>query len=179
MLIIATHHFKEPYPIVNEIDLLYHATMDLLIQFAYPSLSGYGKFTISYTMFRSYGEEISFTVGAAIPLTYQDCKKIPMNDVYVHIYRYIQKYAEIYDKEFIVRLMIRVYMDGKKMDRPVLSSEERYSILSSIAQSGFPPRFLSKGEALASRSLTLDGLPFCSFVVAERIRSHSQSKFLV
>ena len=70
-------------------------------------------------------------------------------------------------------------MDGKKMDRPVLSSEERYSILSSIAQSGFPPRFLSKGEALASRSLTLDGLPFCSFVVAERIRSHSQSKFLV
>lgn len=73
-LIIALHHFKEPYPLVNEIDLLCHATMDLLIQFAYPSLSAYGKFTISYTMKRSYGEEISLTIGPAIPLTYQDCK---------------------------------------------------------------------------------------------------------
>ncbi|KAK4725275.1 hypothetical protein R3W88_028054 [Solanum pinnatisectum] len=33
----------------------------------------------------------------------------------------------------------------------------------------FPPQFFSKREALASRSLTLDGLPFSSFVVAERI----------
>ncbi|KAL0285815.1 UNVERIFIED_CONTAM: hypothetical protein Scaly_2897100 [Sesamum calycinum] len=55
--IIATHHFKDPYPMVNEIDLdlLCNATMDLLIQFAYPSLSGYGKFTISYTISPSYG----------------------------------------------------------------------------------------------------------------------------
>lgn len=125
-LIIATHHFKDPYPIVSEIDLLCHATMDLLIQFAYPSLSGYGKFTISYTMLR-YGEEISFTIGAAIPLTYEDCNKIPTNDVYAHVYRCIQKYAEIYDRESLSRLMIRVYIDGKKMDRPVLSSEERES----------------------------------------------------
>lgn len=73
-LIIASHHFFDPYPLVNEIDLLSLATMDLLIQFAYPSLSGYGKFTISLTMKRSYGEEISFTLGHAIPLTYQDCK---------------------------------------------------------------------------------------------------------
>lgn len=51
-LIIASHHFFEPYPLVNEIYLLSLATMDLLIQFAYPSLSGYGKFTISFTMKR-------------------------------------------------------------------------------------------------------------------------------
>jgi len=31
--------------------------MDLLIQKAYPSLSGYGKFTISFAMKRSYREE--------------------------------------------------------------------------------------------------------------------------
>ncbi len=97
--------------------------MDLLIQFAYPSLSGYGKFTISFSMKRSYGEEISFTLGHAIPLTYQDCKLIPMSEVYAHISRYIMKYEEIYDGDYIVRLMIRVYMDGKKMDRPALSSE--------------------------------------------------------
>ena len=44
-LIIASHHFKKPFPIINEIDQLCLATMDLLIQFAYPSLSGHAKFT--------------------------------------------------------------------------------------------------------------------------------------
>ncbi|KAK8488086.1 hypothetical protein V6N11_019756 [Hibiscus sabdariffa] len=77
-LVIASLHFQEPYPLVNEIDLLSLATMDLLIQFAYPSLSGYGKFSISFTMIRSYGEEISFTLGPAIPLTYEDGKFVPM-----------------------------------------------------------------------------------------------------
>lgn len=133
-LIIASHHFFEPYPLVNEIDLLCLATMDLLIQFAYPCLSGYSKFTISFTMKRSYGEEISFTLGPAIPLTYLDCKLIPMSEVYAHIYQKIKKYSEIYDYDYVVRLMIRVYMDGKKMDRPALSEEERYYSLSSIIQ---------------------------------------------
>ena len=147
-LIIASHHIFEPYLLVNEIDLLCLATMDLLIQFAYPSLSGYGKFTISFTMKRSYGEEISFTLGRAIPLTYQDCKLIPMSEVYAHISRCIMKYAEIYDGDYIVRLMIRVYMDGKKMDRPALSSEERDSTLSSIIQAG-----LSEIEPITAREI--------------------------
>lgn len=105
-LIIASHHFCEPYPIVNQVDRLCLATMDLLIKFAYPSLSGYGKFTISFTMIRSYGEEISFTLGAAVPLTYQDGTLIPIGEVYAHIYRYIMKYAEIYDGDCVVRVMI-------------------------------------------------------------------------
>lgn len=58
--------------------------MDLLIQFAYPSLSGYGKLTISYTMKRTLVEDITFTTGSAIPLTYQDEKWIPMNEIYTH-----------------------------------------------------------------------------------------------
>lgn len=147
-LIIASHYFSEPYPLVNEIDLLSLATMDLLIQFVYPSLSGYGKFTISLTFKRSYGEDISFTLGSAIPLTYQDCKLIPMREVYAHIYRYINKYEEIYDGDYIVQLMIRVYMDGKKKDRPVLSEEERDSLLSSIIQGG-----LSEIEPITAREI--------------------------
>ena len=136
-LIIASHRFCEPYPLVNEIDLLSLATMDLLNQFAYPSLSGYGKFTISITMNRSCGEEISFTLGDAIPLTTQDNNFIPMSVVYAHINKYFNKYAEIYDGDYIVRLMLRVYMDeDKKMDRPALSEEDRYSLLSSIMKDG-------------------------------------------
>jgi len=137
-LMIASHNFFEPYPIVNEIVLLSLATMDLLNMFAYPSLSGYGKFTISFTMIRSYGEEITFTLGLAIPLTYMDCKIIPKSDVYAHIYRSIMKYAELYDGDYIVRLLIRVYMDSKKKeeDRPALSEEERYNTLYSIIEGG-------------------------------------------
>jgi len=133
-LIIASYYFNEPYPLINEIALLSLTTMDLLNQFAYPSLSGYGKFTISLTMKRSFGEEITFTLCQAIPLTYMDCNLIPKSDVYAHISQYIQKYAEVYDGDYIVRLMIRVYMESKKKDSPSPSEEERYNSLSSIIE---------------------------------------------
>jgi hypothetical protein len=135
-LIIASHDFNEPYPIINDIDLLSLTTMDLLIQFAYPSLSGYGKFTISFTMKRSHSVETTFTLGPAIPLTYQDCNLIPMSEVYSHISQCIIKYAENYDGVNIVRVMIRVYMDGKRMDIPVVSSEYRDRILDEIMKDG-------------------------------------------
>ena len=146
-LIIATHNFVYPFPLINEIELLSLSIMSLLIQFSYPSLSGYGKFTISLTMKRSAGDEISSTIGPAIPLTYEDCKLIPKNEVYSHIARYIQRYAEIYDSEAVVSLMIRVYMDGKKQGIPV-SSEDRDSQLSSIIQGG-----LSEIEPIIARKI--------------------------
>ncbi|KAH0447230.1 hypothetical protein IEQ34_023942 [Dendrobium chrysotoxum] len=97
---------------------------------------------------RSYGEEISFTTGPAIPLTYQDCEFIPKNEVYAQISRSLMKYAEIYDEDNLVRLMIRVYMDGKKMYRPSLSSEERDSTLYSIMKAGF-----SEIEPITARAI--------------------------
>ncbi|KAM0932114.1 putative ribonuclease H-like superfamily [Dioscorea sansibarensis] len=60
-----------------------------------------------------------------------------MSEVYGHIKQYIKKYAEIYEGDVVVRIMIRVYMEGKKMDRPALSEEARYSLLSSIAEQEF------------------------------------------
>jgi hypothetical protein len=62
-----------------------------------------------------------------------------MSEVYAHISQYFMKYEEIYDGYYIIRLTIRVYMDGKakkKMERPALSEEERESSLSSIIQAG-------------------------------------------
>lgn len=147
-LIIAEHNFFEPYPLINDVDLLSLLIMDLLIQFVYPSLSGYGKFTISFTMKRSYGEELTFTLGSAIPFTYQDCKLIPMCEVYTNINNSILKYSEIYDSDYVVRLMIRAYIEGKKMDRPAPSSEERDSLLSSIIQDG-----LSEIEPIRAREI--------------------------
>nr|QKI32032.1 hypothetical protein [Ombrophytum subterraneum] len=63
----GTHRFKKPYPNISEIEVLSLATLDLLNQYAYPSISGYGKLTISLTMKQSYGEEITFTTGSSIP----------------------------------------------------------------------------------------------------------------
>ena len=172
-LIIATHHFVDPFPLINEIELLSVATMSLLIQFAYPSLSGYGKFTISFTMKRSHGEEISFTIGAAIPLTYQDCKLIPKNEVYSHIGRYILQYAEIYEGDYIVRLMIRVYMDGKKKGIPV-SSEDRDSILSKIIAGG-----LSEIEPIIAREIRNRKRSYQSFITALKPSRTELQPFLV
>ncbi|KAK7326258.1 hypothetical protein VNO80_33073 [Phaseolus coccineus] len=132
-LIIATHDFKEPYPLCNEIDLLSIATMDLLNQYVYPSISGYCKFTITMTLKKSYGENLSFTRGSAIPLTYQDCTFIPINEIYSRIKDIFERNAEIYDGDVVIQLMIRVYMDGTKKDRPTFSFEDRYSFLSSVS----------------------------------------------
>ncbi|CAN4100884.1 unnamed protein product [Withania somnifera] len=44
------------------------------------------------------------------------------------------------------------------------------SVFSFRLSTAFPPQFFSKREALASRSLTLDGTPFSSFVAAYGIK---------
>lgn len=72
--------------------------MVLFIKFAYPSISGYAKFTISFTMRKKKKEKnkesisltlgkesISLTLGPAIPLTYEDGSLIPKNEVYANI----------------------------------------------------------------------------------------------
>ncbi|KAL0307813.1 UNVERIFIED_CONTAM: DNA polymerase [Sesamum angustifolium] len=92
--IIATHHFKDPYPMVNEIDLdlLCNATMDLLIQFAYPSLSGYGNSTHDPSLydgrkegkasllFRGKLEELSSIMNPEL----REIKPIPTKEIRYH-----------------------------------------------------------------------------------------------
>lgn len=135
-LIIAIHHFFEPYPLAQEIDLLSISTMDLIIQFVYPKLSGYAKFTISFTMKQDYGEEITYTLGSAIPLTYEDSKPISQSEVYNLIRMSLLGNAEKYSGTSVIRLMIRVYMEGKKSDIESISEEDRYRLLSSILEGG-------------------------------------------
>lgn len=173
-LIIATHHFCEPYPLVNEIDLLCLVTMDLLIQFAYPSLSGYGKFTISFTVKRSYGEEITFTPGPAIPLTDLDCKLLPESEVYARIYKSIKECSDIYDGDYVVRLPIRVYLDGKKKDRPPISEEDRHNSLSSIIQAG-----LTEVEPITAREIRNSKRSYPTHITALNPRCTELKPFIV
>jgi hypothetical protein len=88
-LIIATQYFKEPYPLVNETNLLCLAIMDLLILFGYPypyAVDSYCKFTIIYTIIGTHHEEeISLTIGTAIALTSElDNSLIPLEEIPPH-----------------------------------------------------------------------------------------------
>jgi hypothetical protein len=144
-LIIASHIFKNPYPLVNEVELLSLATMDLLIRFVYPFLNGYSSFTIAFTMKRPPGDEISFTLGSAIPLTNQDGSIIPYSAIFSQVFSLIVQYAEIYDSDFVTRLTIRAYLtEPIKKDMQVPSSEERERLLTSIMNAG-----MRKTEALS------------------------------
>lgn len=174
-LIIGTHHFNEPHPLVNETHLLSLATMDLLKQFAYPSISGYSKFTISIRVLKSYGEEITFTIGNAIPLTMDDGNFIPINVVYSHIYESILRYAEVYDGLSIVLLMIRVYMEeDKKEGRPALSIDDRYISLSSINHAR-----LSKTEPITAREIIHKKKDYPGYITAIKKGSKELKPFIV
>ncbi|CAO2812581.1 unnamed protein product [Amaranthus hypochondriacus] len=133
-LIIATHNFNT-YISIDEIDLLSLATMDLLNIFAYPSVSGYAKFTVSLKLLLPFGEEVSFTAGCAIPLTYHDGTLIPKNQIYSYLKNLYHRNAEQYNGSRIVSLIIRIYMElDKKLERTELSVDDRKRLLHSLKE---------------------------------------------
>lgn len=89
---------------------------------------------MTFTMLRSFKVEVPFTLGPAIPLTDLDEKCIPKGIVYGQIVKIIKHYAELYEGEEILKIMIRVYMDGIKRDWQPLSEEESQRILYSIIE---------------------------------------------
>ena len=130
-LIIAEQYFdsRNP-PLVTEFQFLSLETMDLLNEYAYPSLSGYAKFTITMTVMPDRKvNEFTSTIGPAIPLTYQDSSLIPLERVYSPVYDTLDKFAEKYVEALVLSIMIRVYTVGK---RQYISMEERKSIVSRL-----------------------------------------------
>ncbi|XP_027177654.1 uncharacterized protein LOC113776793 [Coffea eugenioides] len=99
--------------------------MDLLTQYAYPSISGYSKFTIQLSMKQSF-DEIHFTLGPAIPLTFEDGEFIPKSNIYDQVYRLLFKYIERYDGDCILGITIIIFMLGGVKDKiPLLSEDAR------------------------------------------------------
>lgn len=154
-LIIANHSFREPEPIVD-VNLHALCIMDLLHQFAYTSLTGYAKFGILLTTLRSYGEEITFSIGTAIPLTDEGGNLLPKKWVYSQLYKLLLKCSENYEGDEIVRVTIRVYMEeDKKLERPTLSEEERHNLLRSVLLevSNKTEEGLTESNAITARKL--------------------------
>ena len=91
--IIAIHDFNEPNPIISEVNLLTITVMDLLIQYAYPSISSYCKFTLQFRV-KQLHHDFDFTLGSAIALTFDDGVFIPKNQIYDQVYSLISQYIE-------------------------------------------------------------------------------------
>ena len=175
-LIIASHHFKECGILIDETDLLFHFTMVLLIKLAYPSISGYAKFTISFTMIKKNKERISFTLGPAIPLTYEDDSLIPKYEVYANIVNLITQYKEIYEGEYIDNITIRVYFEEINKNPCMPSKEEVESILASILlfQSG-----LSDIEPIKGKKIQHSKKSYPSYITTIKSCSKKRKSFLV
>lgn len=143
-LIIATHCFKEEYPLLIECHLLSLAIMDLLILFGYPfpyAKGIYSKFVIIYTIMDPHHvEEKTFTVGTAIPLTDVNNNSIPVNvnDIYRYIQNQVLKRAEKYEETEVLVLSvgIRIFIESNPCEKLVpLCIEERVNIISRILDS--------------------------------------------
>lgn len=128
--IIAIHDFNEPNPIISEVNLLTITVMDLLIQYAYPSISSYCKFTLQFRV-KQLHHDFDFTLGSAIALTFDDGVFIPKNQIYDQVYSLISQYIEKYDCECIVRITLRIYILGcvNKEKISLLSKDDRESFL--------------------------------------------------
>lgn len=147
---IASHNYSEPLRSIKEVDLHTLSIMDLLNQFGYPSISGYTKCGILITIRLSYGEDITFSIGKAIPLTDNCGNQVQAHLVYSMIYKLFLLYSEKYEGATIVRVMIRLYMENeKKTVMPSLSDDDRYNLLYSILQAGF-----HNSEAITARGIS-------------------------
>ncbi|KAL2894805.1 DNA polymerase, partial [Bienertia sinuspersici] len=115
-LIICSHTFREPYPSFSRLQILCSCIMDLLLQYAYPSIATYAKFQILVSMKVSPGGVISFTIGKAIPLTFDDGKLIPQSHVYARILRAVTTISERYDTCMVTGVTLRVFVEGRTTD---------------------------------------------------------------
>nr|YP_010352581.1 hypothetical protein MFQ53_mgp44 [Bidens parviflora]UIR98934.1 hypothetical protein [Bidens parviflora] len=174
-LIIASLNFKKPYPGVEETELLSLSTLDMLNQYVYPSISGYGKFTISLKMNQSFGEEITYTLGCAIPLTSNDGTLLPKNEIYARVKEAFLKNAELYNGSCLVQVIIRAYMDQEeKQDRPELKVSDRYQELLSFYQTE-----LGEIEAITARKIQHSKRKHKEYITALFKTSDERKPFMV
>ncbi|KAL2942373.1 DNA polymerase [Bienertia sinuspersici] len=75
----------------------------------------------------SPGGIMSFTIGKAIPLTFDDGKLIPQSHVYARILRAVTTISERYDTCMVKGVTLRVFVEGRVENRSSLSLEERMS----------------------------------------------------
>ncbi|KAL6491853.1 hypothetical protein OROGR_034003 [Orobanche gracilis] len=154
-LLIATHCFPEPYPVISQTMRLSLSTMDLLLLNAYPCQFGYAKFTILLTMIKEVGDAFTFTIGKAIPLTSDDGVFLPKSDIFSYITDDLLKYIELYEGSVVTRITIHVYSSDKSVDKTgsnSLSINERKELLNELFHNSDSSTSIKRPTALKIRN---------------------------
>lgn len=136
-LIIAMHSYTTKTPLIDDTYTHTIAAMDLLNLYAYPNINGYSKFTIGLTVKKNFGEELSFTIGRAIPLTDYNGNILEKKEVFSRIYDTIKEYSEKYAGDLTLRLLLRVFCAvNSSKNKPDLTLEDRIQLLLDIMKDG-------------------------------------------
>lgn len=61
----------------------------------------------------SYGDEIGFTLGSAIPLTYEEGEFIPKGNVYSRIFSMVRPNGEKYELAIVTGVTLQIFLGGK------------------------------------------------------------------
>lgn len=117
-LIIAMHEFKEPYPTVDDNDLIACAFMDLLIRYGFEQVEGRGiaKFTLQCQLLSQHveGAKSTITLDTASRLTYtSEHSLIPKDRILQEIYTKVNKLQERYNNVGISAISVRIYCEGE------------------------------------------------------------------
>lgn len=92
----ASTSFKEPYPRIVDFELLTFAFIQLLEQYAYNIDSKYVKFTMGYIMNLPTTNDITYTLGRAIPLYDNLGNKLQKKMIYFRIEQQVRLYGDRY-----------------------------------------------------------------------------------
>ncbi|KAJ0975334.1 hypothetical protein J5N97_017299 [Dioscorea zingiberensis] len=116
----------EPYPITIDFEVITLALIQLVEQYAYNIDSEYVKWTIGYTMQLPASNEISFTLGNAIPLCDPVGNRLPKGEIYDMIEQLVRLNGEKYNDGVVKDVFIRIYYESKEslksLDFPNISN---------------------------------------------------------
>lgn len=122
---IASINFHSPFISCNDCDKIVFSIMILLLRYALPTESDYGKFTITYVMKIPTGD-VPYTIGKAIP--FRDQEEInhssldkastrfscSISSIYALIDQLVRFKAEDYDCAKISSISLRIYLSSPK-----------------------------------------------------------------
>lgn len=140
--------FKEPFPVCGDIEVIALSVMRLLMKYVYNTGFDYGKFTIGYIMKTPSGE-VSFMIGKAISLTNDSWNA--NKGVYNMIVKYVLQKAELYEKELVSRVFIRLYLQGMLGKEINLSSDEIDSRIWEIINADIGVGELEEAKAMGGK----------------------------
>nr|GEY68820.1 DNA polymerase, mitochondrial [Tanacetum cinerariifolium] len=115
------------------------AAMDLINQYIYPRIvKGYAKVSIIFTVKKTMGEVIQFSLKHAVPLTNDEGVLLSKSEVFSRLFAVIKITCELYEGDIPLEILVKGYCTKEfcKTARYKLSIEKRSKILQETIDKG-------------------------------------------